>query len=334
MPGTAAQTTIASAIIAGLLAANCIGVKWGARIQNATVFAKVGTLLAVTFLAGFVEAHPSETTAGGGASNLGPLGGIAAALVPVLFSYGGWQHALWIAGEVRKPKRDVPLSIVGGVMVVIIVYLLANWAYLRLLGYEDVARSRAVAADAVAAVWPSTGKRVVAAAVALSAFGVLNAQFLTGPRLVYRMAVDGRFFRPFAHVSPRFSTPIAAILLLGAMALGLLLAAGQNAVDRILTGAVLIDGLFFVVTGLALLVLRRKRADAVRPVRVPGYPFVPLLFVVGEITVVIGAYSDPKVRAAAYIAVAWVAAAAFCYLLFFRGGQAARDEDEPAGLPS
>lgn len=255
--------------------------------------------------------------------------GLPDALVPVLFSYGGWQHALWIAGEVRKPRRDVPLSIVGGVLIVIVVYLSASWAYLRLLGYEAVAGSPTVAADAVAAVWPSVGRRVVAAAVALSAFGVLNAQFLTGPRLVYRMAMDGRFFRPFTYVSRRFSTPSPAIILLGVMALGLLLAAGQNAVDRILTGAVLIDGLFFAMTGLSLLVLRRQRAGALRPVRVPVYPFVPLLFVVGEIAVVLGAYSDPKVRTAAYIAVAWVAAAAFCYLLFFRGGPTARDADEP-----
>jgi APA family basic amino acid/polyamine antiporter len=247
--------------------------------------------------------------------------GVSAALVPVLFSYGGWQHALWIAGEVRKPQRDVPFAILTGTIVVIIVYLLANWAYLKLLGFSQVSESKALAADAVAVVWPTVGKRVVAGAVALSAFGVLNAQFLTGPRLVYRMALEGQFFKPFMWVSPRFATPVPAILLLGAVPLVLLLTAGPNGADKILTGAVLIDGIFFALTALALLVLRRKQPDAPRSVRVPGYPFVPLLFFVGEIAVVIGAFTDPKVRSAAGIGLIWVAGAAVCYALFFRKGK-------------
>jgi len=317
----AAHTSLAAILIVGLVVANCIGVRWGSRIQNITVFAKVATLIAVTLLAMLFEGHPLQTPSVATvseASRLGPWGGVFAALVPVLFSYGGWQHALWIAGEVRKPRRDVPLAILAGVLVVIAVYLSVNWAYLRLLGYHGVAESRALAADAVAVAWPSIGSRAVAGAVALSAFGVLNTQLLTGPRLIYGMAVDGRFFKPFARVNAYFSTPVAAILLLGGIALVLLVTAGASGVDKILNGAVLIDGLFFAATGLALLVLRRTRPQDPRPVRVPVYPVAPILFVLGELAVVVGAYADPGVRGAAHIAVAWVLGAAICHGLFFR----------------
>jgi APA family basic amino acid/polyamine antiporter len=143
------------------------------------------------------------------------------------------------------------------------------------------------------------------------------------------MAVDGRFFRPFAVVDRRSGTPVPAILLLGAMSIALLLAAGivslsrgddsgQNALGLLLTGVVFIDGIFFALTGLALLVLRRKRPDAIRSVRVPLYPLVPILFVLGEVGIVVGAYLNPSARQAALIGAGWIAAAGLVYLIFFR----------------
>lgn len=336
-PGALATTVIAALLILGLVAANGVGVRWGARIQNLTVLAKVATLMGVTALAAIYGAAAEAGVAGGaaggmtsdavgGAVGAGIVAAVFAGLVPVLFSFGGWQHALWIAGEVRHPGRNVPLAIVAGVVIVVVIYLLVNWAYLRLLGYGGVVGSEAVAADAVAAVWPGAGRRLVAAAVAVSAFGVLNAQLLSGPRLVYGMACDGRFFRPFARASARFGTPLAAIALIGGLALVLLVAAGGRAIDRLLTGIVFVDAIFFVLTAVALLVLRRRRPDAERPVRVPFYPFVPLLFVAGELCVIVGAALDPGVRGAALIGVAWIAAGTVCYLLFFR--------DPPAASPA
>lgn len=238
-------------------------------------------------------------------------------LVPALFAFGGWQHALWIGGEVRRAQHVVPWAIIAGVSIVVAVYLLVNWAYLRLLGYHGVAGSEALAADAVSAVWPGIGRRATAAAVALSAFGVLNAQLLSGPRLIYGMARDGRFFAPMASVSARFGTPVPAILLLGITAFVLLLAAGPSGMEKLLTGVVFVDGVFFILTGAALFVLRKKRPGAARPVRVPGYPVVPLLFVLCEGGVIAGAYRNPQAREAALIGVAWIGAAALCYYLFF-----------------
>ncbi len=325
--GTVHLISISSILIVGLMMANAAGVRWGAGIQNLTVLAKVATLLVVTLLAALAEPAAFETAAEateGGAESLGLAGVIFMALVPAFFAFGGWQQALWIAGEVRQPRRNVPLSIVGGVMVVVIVYLLVNWAYLRLLGYEGVTGSTALAADAVARVWPGRGSQIVAAAVAISAFGVLNAQLLAGPRLIHGMALDGRFFSVFARVSARFGTPLPAILLLGSTSIALLVAAllatGPQALGLLLTGVVFIDGVFFAMTGCSVIILRRKRPDGDRPVRVPGYPFVPLLFVLGEVGIVLGAYLEPEARKAAIIGAVWIVVAAVFFFAFFRDG--------------
>ncbi len=322
-PPGAPQVNAASAIlIVGLASANGLGVKWGSSVQNLTVCAKVGTLLVITGIAVTVDSakpvlgviNAQQNSAAG----IGIVGLVFAAMIPAMFSFGGWQHALWIGGEIRRPQRNVPFAIITGVVTVVVVYLLVNWAYFRLLGYGGVAASDTPAADAVAGVWPGYGRRAIAAAVALSACGVLNAQLLSGPRLVYGMALDGRFFSPFARVSARRATPMPAIMLIGGMALVLLLLAGEEGVGKLITGVVFIDGVFFGLTGCALLVLRRKRPQADRPLRVPGYPVVPLLFVVGEIGIVVGAFRNPEVRSAAFIGVGWIVAAAVCYFLFFR----------------
>ncbi|MCL4220364.1 MAG: amino acid permease [Phycisphaerales bacterium] len=324
-------------LIVLLAGANIVGVRWGSRIQNLTVICKILTLLAVAAAAAFfskgvpwtdirppVEAPMNEPTRA--------LVGVMAALVPAFFAYGGWQHALWIAGEVRQPRRNLPRAILGGVAIVVVVYLLANWAYLHLLGVPGVAESRALAAEAVSTVLPGSGARLVAAAVGVSAFGVLNAQFLSGPRLLYGMAADGRFFAPFARLHPRFRTPTASIFLLGGAGLVLLAAAGmqRQAVETLVNGVVAVDGVFFGLTGAAVFVLarrsgagtaeQRQRAAALRSL---GYPFIPLLFVLGEIGIVAGSLLNESNRSAALIGLAWIALAGVLYAGRFRKNAAA-----------
>ena len=327
VPGTVGLMVLASALIVGLVAANVIGVKWGAGIQNVTACAKVATLVVVALLAMFVETDGAGNSSGehspAATSRFGVIGVIFAALVPAFFAFGGWQQALWVAGEVRGAQRNVPRGIVVGMIIVVLAYLMVNWAYLHLLGHQGVVDSQALAADAVGRVWPGGGGRVIAAAVALSAFGVLNALLLAGPRLLFGMARDGRFFKSFATASERFGTPIRAILLLGILSLGLLIAAGEDVVGKLLTGVVFVDGIFFVLTGIALFVLRRTRPTAARPMRVPGYPVVPILFVLGELGIVIGAYANPDNRSAVVIGLAWIAAGAVLYLTCFRGRRTA-----------
>lgn len=306
-------------LILGIALANAAGLRWGARIQNLTVIAKLATLLAVTSVALVSDARPPAVAAIETAT-LTPIAAIAAALVPVLFSFGGWQQVLWMGGEVRQPERNLPRAILGGVLVVVLVYLAANWAYLDLLGHAGVAGAQTLAADAVASVHGDTGRRAVALAVAVSALGVLNAQLLTGPRLLFALARDKRFFPILGRVHATRGTPIPAIVLLSLTAILLLLAAGADGVDRLLTGVVLVDAIFFALTGLGSLVLIRRYPHRERPVRMPGFPVVPALFGLAEIGVIIGAWLDPNVRGAAVIGIAWMSAALVIYLVRFRRG--------------
>jgi APA family basic amino acid/polyamine antiporter len=167
-------------------------------------------------------------------------------------------------------------------------------------------------------VWPNVGARFLAGAVALSAFGVLNEQILAGPRLLFGMARDGRFFAVFGRAHPRFATPVASIALLAAIAITLMLVAGKGGIDRLLTGVVLVDAVFFALTGAAVIVLRGRRPAAVRTVRVPLYPLVPALFVLLELAIIFGAFRVETTRSAAWIGVVWIATAAGFYFLRFR----------------
>lgn len=315
--------TMAGVLTLVLAAANARGVRWGARIQNLTVIMKVAGLLAVAALAATAGGAP-VTDEVAVAARAPVAGGIVvaifAALVPAFFSYGGWMQLLWMSGEVRDGHRNVPRAITAGVLAVVVVYLLANWAYLRLLGPTEVARSGAIAADAIGAAWPGFGSRVAATIVAVSAFGVLNAGLLTCPRLVQGLAADGRFFKPFSAVNRRLGTPIPAIALIAVMSLVLLMVSALDArpVEMLTTGVVFIDSLFAALTGAAVVVLRWRAPGIPRPVKVPLYPWVPILFVVGEVGIVAGAYADARTRFASLLGVAWIALSVVFWLLFFR----------------
>jgi basic amino acid/polyamine antiporter, APA family len=309
---------LACLLIAGLSGANILGVRWGARVQNATVVCKVATLAAIFALAVW-KGSPAAAAPGVPAAPApgSVVGGVLAALVPALFAFGGWQQALWISGEVKEPSRTLPRAIVGGVVIVIVVYMLANWSYLRLLGgWEGVAGSKALAADAAQAAVGGWGSRVLAAAVGVSAFGAVNAQFLSGPRLIFGLAQDGRFFPAFGRLSPGLGTPAAAITLLAGVALVLLVSAGAKGLDLLLTGVVFVDSVFFILTGAAVFVLRRR--DAARPAFLsPLYPLVPAVFILGEVGVAIGAHLDRGVLLATLIGVGWIAGASVLYVWRF-----------------
>jgi APA family basic amino acid/polyamine antiporter len=340
---------MATIMILGLSTANALGARWGSRIQNITVYAKVLTLATVTGLAivlgdwptrAFEAAPPDSAT-----RTLSPIVAVLAALVPTFYSYGGWQQALWISGEVRDPRRALPRAIIGGVLVVITVYMLVNWAYLHLLGVEGVAGSATVASDAVAAALGQSSPlaevapRIVAGAVAISAFGVLNVQFLSAPRLAYAMSRDGKFFSPFGRLSPRYGTPIAAIGLMTVLALLVLFGTGSKGtagLDWLLNGVMFIDGVFFVLTGAAVIVLRermKRRPDAEgageASYRVPLYPIIPAIFVVGMMGILLGSYVDATLRRAAIIGVGCIVVAALMYAVFFRDQKAGAHADTP-----
>jgi len=203
-----------------------------------------------------------------------------AALVPIMFAYGGWQNLNYVAEEVTNPLRNLPRALLIGVLGVIAVYVSANLAYVHVLGAPNLAATRTPAADAAAALWGETGAAVLSAVIVISTFGFLNLALLAPPRVYYAMAADGLFFGSMARLSPRFKTPTAAILLQGTLAAVLAL---TSTYERLLQFAVIGDSVFFALSGVALVVFRRKLPGAPRPVPVPFYPWTPLLFAAAEL---------------------------------------------------
>ncbi len=301
-------TGLACFALFGLALANAAGVRVGAGLQSATVVAKLGVLVGVVLAALLVTpapaipADPAPTT-------------LLAGLLPAMFAYSGWQQVTWIAGEVKDPERTLPRAIVGGLAVVVVVYLAAVAAWFTVLGYDGVAGSTSLAYDAGAALAGPTGGRLAAGAVALSAFGVLNALFLTAPRLGYALARDGQFPAVFGRAHPRFGTPWAAIGLLALGSMGLLMAVGREGLGPLLAWQVVVNAVFFCLTGLAL--VRLLRAER----RWEAAGWAAIGFAALEASAVVAALFDASVRAAAVTGLVWVGVVAGVYAVGFRRGR-------------
>jgi APA family basic amino acid/polyamine antiporter len=199
-------------------------------------------------------------------------------LIGVLFSVGGWHHASYLAGEAIDAPRTVPRAMFWGVVIVMTMYLLVNLAYMFLLPLDAIARTPRVAGDAMATIAPWGGK-AVAVAIALSIFGTISIYTMSAPRIYFAMAEDGIFFKQLAYVHPRWRTPVAAMLVQVVWAM-LVLLFFQGLFDKIITFVTFMDIAFMGLAGAAVFVFRKKKKDTERPVKVWGYPFVPLIFVV------------------------------------------------------
>ena len=195
-----------------LKCADDFGVRPGAVVQNVFTLLKLlalAALVGVGLLAGLPPATPSPAAA---------PSAIGAALVPVLFTYGGWQQTNFIAEEMVNPERDLPRALLLGVAIVVATYLLANLAYLQVLGPSGLAASTAPAADAMRQVLGPSGATIISAGIAISTFGFLNLVVLVTPRVFQAMAADGVFFPRLARLHPVHRTPSAAIVLQGVWA--------------------------------------------------------------------------------------------------------------------
>ena len=277
------DSLIAVITIAALTAVNCFGVKAGSNLQSVFMVLKIGAIALLVMVG--IWAMPAETAwvarsvSDSGASAFG------AALVPVLFAYGGWQTASFMAGELRNPRRDLPRGLVIGVVAVVTLYLLVNFVCIRVLGMSGLASTATPASDVMRAALGERGASLIAAGIAISTVGFLSQNLLTGPRVYFAMAQDGVFFRSVATVHPRTRVPIVAIVLQGTVA-SLLALTGSY--ERILGYVVSIDWLFFGLTALALMIFRQRdrTKDAEHIIRVPGHPATTVAFVLGAWLVV------------------------------------------------
>jgi basic amino acid/polyamine antiporter, APA family len=276
---------VAVGAIVVLSSINYLGVKPGAITQNIFTLLKLAALgaLIVTGLAASGVSSPDPPAMPAGGEWWTTLRALGAALVPVLFTYGGWQQTNFIAEEIVEPERNLPRALVLGVAVVVAVYLLANITYLRVLGLAGLASSTAPAADVMTALLGPAGGTLIAAGIAASSFGFLNLVILVTPRVFQAMGADGVFPVRLARLHPVYRTPTAAIVLQAGWAIGLTLTGSfSQLVDYVTFG----DWIFFGLTVAGLFLYRRGEPAAAGGFRVPGYPWTPALFVLAALFVV------------------------------------------------
>lgn len=279
---------------------NIVGVAPGATTQNVFTILKLAAIGALLIAAVVMPpaVNPmlpvpiASVTLTAPTTFAAMLLAVSTALVPVLFSYGGWQQTNFVAEEMRDPERTLPRALVLGVLVVVAVYLSANIAYMRALGLEGLAQSTAPAADMMSRIAGEGGRRLIAAGIAASTFGFLNLVILVSPRVYQAMARDGLFFRSFATLHPRFRTPVTAIVFQAIVASVLILTGSYG---QLLDWVVFGDWIFFGATALTLVVFRRreKQSGVVEPgYRAPFYPVSVVLFVVAALYVVFGSIAS------------------------------------------
>ena len=296
-PGLAPYDTyahwVAAVALGAMASVNIVGLKWGALVQNVTTLAKYGGLMLIVILAlslGLPKTggHFTPATPPGSFS----VSAFGLALVSVLWAYDGWGDLTKVGGEVADPRRTMPRAIIIGTLAIILIYVLANVAYLSVLSVDEIKGARLVAADVAERLVGPVGVTLVSITVLLSTFGSVNGSLLTGPRIFFAMADEGLFFRQVAKVHPTFKTPYVAISLAASIGIGFVLLRSFEQLADIFVTASLV---FYILSVGAIFKLRR-RPDWNPSMRVPLYPLPPLLFCGATLFLLVNALMDPTQR--------------------------------------
>lgn len=296
------ESLVAVLAVALLTGVNCAGVRAGNAAQRTFMLLKIAAIVSVVGAGVALLAHggvPARTVPA--ATAHAPLFALAASLTPVMFAYGGWQTASFVAAELRDPARDLSRAMLYGVLAVIALYLAVNAVFLLALGAGGLAGTVTPAAamvDRVAAAFGvrrgGIGGEVIAAFVALSTLGFLSQAMFAVPRVYQAMAADGLFFQSIARVSPRTHAPVRAIVLQGIFIAAV---AALGSYESIMSYVTSVDFIFYGLAAVALLVFRR-RAQGATPhagYLAPFQPWTTLFFLVASATVVIATVaSDPR----------------------------------------
>lgn len=268
---------------------NYLGIRPGSITQNIFTVLKLLAVALLTVAGVLLFTSGEAAVATPGAVVRTPGGGwwstfraMGTALIPVLFAYGGWQHANHVAGEISRPRVNLPKVTVLGVIVVVTSYLLVNWASISALGLEGLAGSDAPASDVMVALWGETGGKLMSAGIAISTFGFVNLAILAGARVYQAMADDGLFFRRAAKLHPRYRTPAFSLLIQGVWIILLIM---TGTYGQLLDYTVFGDWIFFGLVAATLFYYRSGR-DEEEVFRMPGYPLLPVLFILAALFVV------------------------------------------------
>ncbi len=274
----------ASLAVIGLTALNVLGTRESKRLQivftSLTVLVLAGVIGGGLLMAGPALAEPLEHGVAAASSANGLAGALGMGMVFVLLTYGGWNEAAYLSGELRDPARNMRRVLLIGTAVVCVIYLLANLAYLQIFGLDGLRQTHAVGAELMRSVAGPMAAALLSVMVCLAALSTINATILTGARVYYALGRDVPRLAVLGAWSDRGETPARALLLQGAITLGLVLfgALTGNGISTMVAYTAPVFWLFMLLTALAVLRLRQRDPDALRPFRVPLYPLTPLLF--------------------------------------------------------
>ena len=268
---------VAAGAILLLTAINVAGIRWGKYVQNIFTMLKIGALMSI--IAAGVAAAASHNTVSPGwelpALDGSLLQSMGVALVFVLWTYGGWTEAAYVAEEVKDPTHNVPRAIIQGVVLTTILYLLVNWSYLLFVPIETLTETPLVASRVMQDALGNFGSLFIAWMVACSAFGALNGYILTGGRILYAMGKDHALFTRLGSVDSTFHTPALALWANALIAIGLVF---TKTFDQIMTYSTVVISVFFTLAVFGVMILRRTKPRHPRPHRAWGYPLTPILF--------------------------------------------------------
>jgi APA family basic amino acid/polyamine antiporter len=265
-PTNLPEGALAAVAMALLTLVNCLGVAAGSRLQSVLMLLKIVALAGLIFCGFSVPAAASGPAL--------PGEGLGAAMIAVLFSYGGWQTACFVAGEMKEPRRDLPRALVLGVLGVIALYTLVALTCARALGLGALAASSAPASEVATLALGSRGASLIAACIAISTLGFLSQSILTAPRVYFAMAQDGVFFKGVGRLSERTRAPVVAIVLQGALAVAIAL---SGTFESILRTVVSMDFVFMALTATCVFVFRKREPKGA--LEMPGHPATTLVFI-------------------------------------------------------
>ena len=257
---------------------NILDVKSGARAQNIFTLLKIGAILGIISLGLVMD--------GGSAENIQPfypdrplpalVGPLGLAMVSVLWTYDGWIFITYVAGEVKNPGRNIPLSLVFCMLIVISIYLLINFVFTYTLGIGAMGTSTLVASDSASIFLGEKGAALVSIIILISLLGANNGFILTSARINYAMARDKLFFQQAAKVHPKFKSPANALVIQALWASVLTFSGTYN---QLITYIIFASWIFYAMSCAAVIILRKKRPEMKRPYKTPGYPYIPIIFI-------------------------------------------------------
>ena len=285
---------VAALVVAVVTGINCFSVRMSGAIQILLTILKMSTILMIVGGGLLFHSKAAPVMAVNAPPwNVTAIAALLTALVPTMWAYNGFNDLGDLGEEIVNPRKNIPRAIILGLLVVGALYLGANVAYFHVLSFAAVAASPHVASDAVQVFWGSGGAVWLTIAMALSALGALHVVILTGARIPYAMSRDGLFFRFTERVHPSFHTPTGSLLFLGAIATLLALSGTFEELYSLFVFAVWI---FFALTAIALVRLRRREPELMRPYKVWGYPWTPLIFLAAAVALTLNLWTVRPIR--------------------------------------